>query len=106
MIAVLLAYGKPPLRGCENKARRAAARVGWLHRRMTLCDLIVYGLVFMVPIAPFAVFGSVFDGSHGMVALTYVIGWIAMTSTTPTSTPRSAAWSGWRSAPGSCCSCA
>ncbi|HTJ66149.1 MAG TPA: APC family permease [Actinospica sp.] len=52
-----------------------------LHRSMTLRDLVVYGLVFMVPIAPFAIFGSVFDGSHGMVALTYVIGWIAMTFT-------------------------
>ena len=52
-----------------------------LHRSMTLRDLIVYGLVFMVPIAPFAIFGSVFDGSHGMVPLTYVIGWIAMTFT-------------------------
>ena len=45
---------------------------------MTLRDLIVYGMVFMVPIAPFSIFGSVFNGSSGMVPLTYLIGWVAM----------------------------
>ncbi|GHF48448.1 amino acid transporter [Amycolatopsis bartoniae] len=49
-----------------------------LRRTMSLRDLVVYGMVFMVPIAPFSIFGSVFDGSSGMVPLTYVIGWIAM----------------------------
>ena len=49
-----------------------------LRRTMSLRDLVVYGLVFMVPIAPFSIFGSVFDGSSGMVPLTYLIGWIAM----------------------------
>src|SRR4051794_32138503 len=32
----------------------------------------------MVPIAPFGIFGSVYSGSGGMVALAYVIGMIAM----------------------------
>ena len=41
-------------------------------------DLLVYGLVFMVPIAPFGIFGSVFQGSGGMVALAYAIGMVAM----------------------------
>ena len=40
--------------------------------------MIVYGLIFMVPIAPFAIFGPVFNASHGMVLLTYVIGLVAM----------------------------
>ena len=31
----------------------------------------------MVPIAPFGIFGSVFQGSGGMVALAYVIGMVA-----------------------------
>ena len=39
---------------------------------------MVYGLVFMVPIAPFAIFGVVFNGAKGMVPLTYVIGLVAM----------------------------
>ena len=49
-----------------------------LKRSLRLRDLIVYGLVFMVPIAPFAIFGPVFNASHGMVPLTYVIGLVAM----------------------------
>ncbi len=49
-----------------------------LSRSLTFTDLLVYGLIFMVPIAPFGIFGSVFAGSGGMVALAYVIGMVAM----------------------------
>ncbi len=49
-----------------------------LHRSLSFTDLLVYGLVFMVPIAPFGIFGSVFQSSGGMVALAYVIGRVAM----------------------------
>ncbi|MFC6935817.1 APC family permease [Actinomadura yumaensis] len=49
-----------------------------LKRSLSLTDLVVYGLVFMVPIAPFTIFGVVFNGSKGMVALTYLIGLVAM----------------------------
>jgi amino acid transporter len=49
-----------------------------LQRSLRLRDLIVYGLIFMVPIAPFAIFGPVFNASNGMVPLTYVIGLVAM----------------------------
>jgi amino acid transporter len=49
-----------------------------LHRSLSFGDLLVYGLVFMVPIAPFGIFGGVFQGSGGMVALAYVIGMVAM----------------------------
>jgi amino acid transporter len=49
-----------------------------LHRSLTFGDLLVYGLVFMVPIAPFGIFGGVFQGSGGMVALAYAIGMVAM----------------------------
>jgi amino acid transporter len=49
-----------------------------LHRSLTFTDLLVYGLVFMVPIAPFGIFGSVYQGSGGMVALAYAIGMVAM----------------------------
>ncbi|WP_068922098.1 APC family permease [Planobispora rosea] len=52
-----------------------------LHRTLTFTDLLVYGLIFMVPIAPFGIFGSVFQGSGGMVALAYVIGMVAMAFT-------------------------
>jgi amino acid transporter len=49
-----------------------------LHRSLSFTDLLVYGLVFMVPIAPFGIFGSVYQGSGGMVALAYAIGAVAM----------------------------
>ena len=52
-----------------------------LKRTLSLGDLLVYGLVFIVPIAPFAIFGIVFNASKGMVALTYVIGLVAMVFT-------------------------
>jgi amino acid transporter len=49
-----------------------------LDRALTLSDLIVYGMIFMVPIAPFAVFGFVWQEAKGMVALAYLIGLVGM----------------------------
>ena len=45
---------------------------------MSTLDLLVYGLVFMVPIAPWAIFGTVYNSASGMVPLVYVIGLVAM----------------------------
>jgi len=49
-----------------------------LDRALTLTDLVVYGMIFMVPIAPFAVFGFAWQEARGMVALTYLIGMVGM----------------------------
>lgn len=49
-----------------------------LDRALTLGDLIVYGMIFMVPIAPFSVFGFVWHDARGMVALAYLIGLAGM----------------------------
>lgn len=49
-----------------------------LSRSVSTLDLLIYGLVFMLPIAPWAIFGTVYNESHGMVPLVYVIGLIAM----------------------------
>jgi amino acid transporter len=49
-----------------------------LKRSLSLFDLLVYGMVFIVPGAPVAVFGIVFNASHGMVPLVYLIGLVAM----------------------------
>ena len=49
-----------------------------LRRALTTWDLIVYGLVFMVPIAPYAVFGFVWHDSKGMVATAYLLGLVGM----------------------------
>lgn len=52
-----------------------------LRRSLSLVDLLVYGLVFISPIAPFAIFGVVFNASRGMVPATYAIGLVAMVFT-------------------------
>ena len=44
-----------------------------LKRALTFWDLVIYGMIFMVPIAPFGVYGYVWDSSKGMVALAYII---------------------------------
>ncbi len=44
-------------------------------------DLLVYGLVFMVPIAPWTIFGIVYNSAGGVVPLVYLIGLIAMVFT-------------------------
>lgn len=49
-----------------------------LKRALTFKDLLIYGLIFMVPIAPFGVYGYVSDASQGMVALAYLIGMTGM----------------------------
>jgi amino acid transporter len=49
-----------------------------LNRVLTTGDLIIYGLIFMVPIAPFAVFGFVWNEAKGMVPLAYLVGLIGM----------------------------
>ncbi|GIH71141.1 APC family permease [Sphaerimonospora thailandensis] len=52
-----------------------------LNRSLSFADLMIYGLIFMVPIAPFGIFGGVFQSSGGMVALVYAIGMVAMAFT-------------------------
>ena len=52
-----------------------------LKRSLGLFDLLIYGLVFIVPTAPFPVFGIVFNASKGMVPLVYAVGLVAMVFT-------------------------
>jgi amino acid transporter len=49
-----------------------------LRRALTTRDLIVYGMIFMVPIAPFSVFGFVWNDAKGMVPLAYLVGLLGM----------------------------
>jgi amino acid transporter len=44
-----------------------------LHRGLSTWDLVVYGLVFIMPIAPMGIYGFVATESHGMPVLTYVV---------------------------------
>ncbi|KRL02615.1 APC family permease [Liquorilactobacillus capillatus] len=41
-------------------------------------DLLVYGITFMIPVAPLAFYGSFLEPANGMVALAYFIGMVAM----------------------------
>lgn len=52
-----------------------------LHRGLTLKDLIIYGLITMLPIAPIEVYGLVASSSFGMVPFVYMIGIVAMVFT-------------------------
>ncbi|MEV4199356.1 APC family permease [Micromonospora globbae] len=52
-----------------------------LRRALRFRDLLAYGLIFMVPIAPMAIFGAVFSVSGGMVVMAYAIGMVALVFT-------------------------
>ncbi|KFI65242.1 APC family permease [Bifidobacterium cuniculi] len=49
-----------------------------LKRTLTTKDLIVFGMIFMVPIAPFSILASVAAVSNGMPAIAYLIAMVAM----------------------------
>ena len=49
-----------------------------LKRTMSLADVVIYGLIYMVPMAPVAVFGFTSNFSSGMTALVYLVSAIAM----------------------------
>ena len=49
-----------------------------LRRGMGLWDVVMYGVLFMVIIAPQSIFGSIQQNSHGMTPLVYIIGFVAI----------------------------
>lgn len=49
-----------------------------LSRSLSLSDLVIYGMIFMIPIAPFGVYGWVYADSHCMVPMAYLVGMVAM----------------------------
>ncbi|AZM55215.1 amino acid permease [Streptomyces sp. WAC 01529] len=52
-----------------------------LRRSLGFRDLVVYGLLFIAPMAPVGVFGTLDAKSHGAVALVYLIATVAMAFT-------------------------
>jgi amino acid transporter len=65
----------------EKQAEASLEQFGYkqeLKRSLSVYDLIIYGLIFMVPIAPFGIYGYVADGCKGMVPLAYLIGMVGM----------------------------
>ncbi|TVL93928.1 APC family permease [Streptomyces sp. SAJ15] len=59
----------------------AAEADGTLRRVLRFRDLVVYGLLFIAPMAPVGVFGTLDAKSHGAVALVYVVATVAMAFT-------------------------
>ena len=65
-----------------------------LQRSLTYWDLVAYGLAYVAPIAPFSTLGFVWQESHGLIVLAYVLGaacmyftaksYAVMTETVPT----------------------
>lgn len=49
-----------------------------LRRSLTYRDLVVYGLAYIAPLALLSTLGFVWDASHGLIALAYVLGAICM----------------------------
>lgn len=68
--------GKPPEQAENNLEQFGYAQE--LKRSMTLTDVIVHGLIYIVPLAPMAVFGPIYNFSHGMPALVYMVAAFAM----------------------------
>src|SRR3954454_17619513 len=65
----------------SRSAQRKLESFGYtqeLNRSVSTVDLLIYGLIFMVPIAPWAIFGTVYNSASGMVPLVYLIGLVAM----------------------------
>ncbi|MBB3172151.1 APC family permease [Parvibacter caecicola] len=52
-----------------------------LKRGLQLRDVILYGVLFMVIIAPQSIYGEIQQNSHGMTPLVYIVGFIAISFT-------------------------
>jgi putrescine importer len=65
-------------KGIDQPSTQAVGLQPQFKRVLTLKDLIIYGIVFITPTAPYPVFGIVGSIAHGHVALTYLIGMVAM----------------------------
>src|SRR5215212_10348676 len=49
-----------------------------LARTLSVRDLVIHGLIYMVPLAPIGVFGILYNMSAGAVAAVYVVAAVAM----------------------------
>lgn len=52
-----------------------------LKRTLSLRDVVLYGVLFMVIIAPQSIFGEIQVASGGMTPLVYIIGFVAISFT-------------------------
>jgi amino acid transporter len=67
--------------GGDSASKRRLESLGYseqLQRSMSLADVVVYGLIYMCPLAPVLVFGFIYDLSGGLVAMVYIVAAVAM----------------------------
>jgi amino acid transporter len=55
-----------------------APHAGRLHRTLSFNDLVMYGLAYVSPAAPFQILGFVWLRSNGLIALAYILGGVCM----------------------------
>ncbi|MET3983162.1 APC family permease [Streptomyces sp. PvR034] len=67
--------------GTEAGPSPGTAPEGRLRRSLGFRDLVVYGLLFIAPMAPVGIFGTLDAKSHGAVALVYLAATVAMAFT-------------------------
>ncbi|WP_411141204.1 APC family permease [Streptomyces sp. x-80] len=67
--------------GAPTGGSGADGGAGSLRRTLTFRDLIVYGLLFIAPMAPVGIFGTLQAKSHGAIAVVYLVATVAMAFT-------------------------
>jgi amino acid transporter len=65
----------------EVSNMKAEKQTTSLKRTLKTRDLIIYGLIFMIPLAPAGMYGAYLAPANGMVALCFLIGMVAMAFT-------------------------
>jgi amino acid transporter len=61
-----------------ERAALAGSGAGELRRTLSFHDLVMYGLAYVSPAAPFQILGFVWLKSNGLIALAYVLGGVCM----------------------------
>jgi amino acid transporter len=72
---------QPPPDPTTGRAQQQLESLGYkqeLSRAMSVRDVVVYGLIFMCPMAPVSVFGFIYNPSGGQVAMVYIVAAVAM----------------------------
>jgi len=65
----------------SNDTAQINAETGYkqeLKRALSVRDMAIFGMIYMIPTAPFAIYGFLAQTSLGMVSLVYVFGMVAM----------------------------
>ncbi|MFD7161892.1 APC family permease [Streptomyces violascens] len=71
-------HREPGRRTDGTEPGEVAEGAGQLRRSLGFRDLVVYGLLFIAPMAPVGIFGTLDAKSHGAVALVYLVATVAM----------------------------